>query len=177
MAIEPRARPRKALDLALFRKAMGAFATGVTVVTAADGERVHGMTANAFMSGSLEPPLCLVAVGKRARTHALIAAARRFGITVLGRHQEAVARHFAGQRVDEQAFEFAELARTPVLAEGVVRIVATLHSALDCGDHTLFVGEAIEAALADHAPLVYHRGAFRAFAERPAAFAPAPEFW
>ena len=64
-----------------------------------------------------------------------------------------------------------------MLADGVVRIAATLHAALDCGDHTLFVGEAIEAAFADHAPLLYHRGAFRALAEQAASVAPAPEFW
>ena len=154
---------------------MGTFATGVTVVTVEDGERVHGMTANAFMSGSLDPPLCLVSVAKRARTHALIPAAGRFGVTVLAEHQETTARFFAGSGLEPPAFQFESLAGAPVLGDGVARIAAHLHASLDCGDHTLYVGEVVEAKLAEARPLIYHRAAFRVFAETVSA--PAPEFW
>jgi len=175
MAREARARSRRPLDQALFRRAMGTFVTGVTVVSVEDGERVHGMTANAFMSASLDPPLCLVSVGKRAHTHALIAAAHRFGVTVLAEHQLDAARHFAGLRADALEFPFDTLAGAPVLAGGVARVAAILRASHDCGDHSLFVGEVVEVAIGEHRPLVYHRGAFRIFAEQ--ASTPAPEFW
>jgi flavin reductase (DIM6/NTAB) family NADH-FMN oxidoreductase RutF len=175
MAREGRARARRPIDAASFRKAMGAFATGVTVVTVEEGEGVHGMTANAFMSGSLDPPLCLVSVAKCAHTHALIPAARRFGVTVLAEHQEAAARHFAGLSGEAGASPFDKLAGAPVLADGVARIAANLHACLECGDHTLFVGEVVAASFGEHRPLIYHRGAFRIFTEK--ASAAMPEFW
>ena len=175
MAREARARQRRRLDSTLFRKAMGSFATGVTVVTVVDGDHVHGMTANAFMSGSLDPPLCLVSVAKRARTHALIPAAGRFGVTVLSEHQEREARRFSGQIGDQAVFPFEDLGGVRVLSEGVARIAAILQAAHDCGDHTLYVGEVVEAALGHHRPLLYHNGAFKTFASR--TMVPAPEFW
>ena len=175
MARETRARSHRPLDPNLFRKAMGTFVTGVTVVSVQDGVRAHGMTANAFMSGSLDPPLCLVSVAKRARTHALLAAAGRFGVTVLAEHQLEEARHFAGLRTERPAFAFDSLAGAPVLADGVARVAAALHACHDCGDHSLFVGEVVEVSVGEHRPLVYHRSAFRIFAEQAATAA--PEFW
>ena len=70
--------PRREIDPALFRRVMGSFATGVTVILAEVKGETRGMTANAFMSGSLEPPLCIVSVAKRAHMHAHLAAAERF---------------------------------------------------------------------------------------------------
>ena len=102
------------------------------------------MTANAFMSGSMTPPLCVVSIAKRAHTHALIAAAEKFGVTVLAEHQESIARRFAGQPIDGADVGFVELARVPVLSEGVARIATTLHAAVDCGDHTLYIGEILD---------------------------------
>ncbi len=124
------------------------------------------MTANAFMSGSMTPPLCLVSVGKHAHTHPLIAAAQKFGVTVLAEHQESIARRFAGQPIDGADVGFVELARVPVLSEGVARIATTLHAAVDCGDHTLYIGEILDVIVEDHPPLLYHRSVFRAFRER-----------
>jgi flavin reductase (DIM6/NTAB) family NADH-FMN oxidoreductase RutF len=173
----PEPRARRSLDPGMFRRAMGSFATGVTVITTFDGDEVHGMTANAFMSGSMSPPLCLVSVAKRAHTHALIVETGRFGVTVLAAHQEPLARRFAGQAgaVDDVAFE--ELGGAPVLCEGVARIATKLHAAVDCGDHTLCVGEIVDVLVGDQAPLVYHRSAFRALRQDRAKHAPAPEFW
>jgi flavin reductase (DIM6/NTAB) family NADH-FMN oxidoreductase RutF len=177
MAHEGPARARRSLDPGLFRRAMGSFATGVTVITTPEGEGVHAMTANAFTSGSMTPPLCLVSVGKHAHTHPLIAAAQKFGVTVLAEHQESIARRFAGQPIDGADVGFVELARVPVLSEGVARIATTLHAAVDCGDHTLYIGEILDVVVEDHPPLLYHRSLFRAFREDKARHAPAPEFW
>src|SRR3974377_1694616 len=82
------------LNAAEFRKAMGAFATGVTIITLdLDGE-VHGMTANAFASVSLDPLLVLVCVDHSTRTHAHMHAKKRFGINVLGEDQRAISENY-----------------------------------------------------------------------------------
>jgi flavin reductase (DIM6/NTAB) family NADH-FMN oxidoreductase RutF len=68
----------------LFRRTVGAFATGVAVITVGAGGATHAMTANAFMSGSFEPPLRVISIAKRAHTHEMIRHARRFGVNILG---------------------------------------------------------------------------------------------
>ena len=76
---------KPAIDAALFRRVMGSFATGVTVITAEAEEGVRGMTANAFMSGSLDPPLCIISVSKKARMHELLEKTGHFGVSMLAR--------------------------------------------------------------------------------------------
>lgn len=166
----------RTFDQAQFRRALGSFASGVTVVGVDDGAGEHGMTANAFMSGSAEPPLCLVSVNKRAHTHAMVLKAGRFGVSILAEDQEAVARHFAGQRTPLARYDFLRLAGAPVLGGACAQIAARLTTPLDCGDHTLFVGEILALEVAERPPLLYHRGSFRNFSSRVAA-APLPEFW
>ncbi|MCP4384248.1 MAG: flavin reductase family protein [Hyphomicrobiales bacterium] len=84
------------IDPAHFRRVMSRFATGVTVITvAADGEP-QGMTANAFMSGSLDPPLGVVSVARRARMHGYLSNATRFAVNILAAEQTDLANHFAG---------------------------------------------------------------------------------
>src|SRR2546422_5017064 len=85
------------VDSRAFRNALSRFATGVTVVTTAVADGVHGMTANAFMSVSLDPPLVLISVGKQARMHAHILQTTRIGVSVLSQDQVAVAWSFAGR--------------------------------------------------------------------------------
>src|ERR687896_2470927 len=80
-----------------FRRTLGMFATGVTVLTTRTGETVHGMTANAFMSVSLRPPLVLVSVDRRARMSHLLHEGVRFGVNVLAAGQESLSDHFAGR--------------------------------------------------------------------------------
>ena len=170
-------KPVRPIELAAFRKAMGSFASGVTVVTVLEGGHVHGMTANAFMSGSADPRLCVVSVDKRARTHALIPAAMRFGIGVLSQDQEDAARHFAGQKGVPDTHVFEELVGVPVLAGCVAQIACALRHALECGDHTLYVGEVLGLVVVERAPLAYYRGAFRKLAMPTIASAPALDFW
>ena len=84
-----------------FRRVMASFATGVTVITTQLRGELRGMTANAFMSGSLEPPLCVVSVGLKARMHAFLLEAGHFGVNILARGQESLIGHFSGRPVDE----------------------------------------------------------------------------
>ena len=90
-----------------FRKAMGCFATGVTVITVDQGGEVHGMTANAFTSVSLDPMLVLVCVDYRARTHAHLHARKRFGVNVLRSDQQAISEYYARSSETHQHAEEA----------------------------------------------------------------------
>src|SRR6201984_3352899 len=90
-----------------FRKALGCFATGITVITVDYESEVHGMTANAFTSVSLDPMLVLVCVDQRARTHAHLHAKKRFGVNVLAEDQRAISEYYArtGRTHDRAAEE------------------------------------------------------------------------
>src|ERR1700679_574757 len=105
-----------------FRKAMGSFATGVTVITVDYEGEVHGMTANAFASVSLNPLLVLVCVDQRARTHTHLHARKRFGMNVLAENQQTVSEYYADPNPDHRHAEREAGARfdrtqhgTPVL--------------------------------------------------------------
>ncbi len=144
------------LERAHFRKVMGRFATGVTVITArAEGE-TRGMTANAFMSGSLEPPLCVVSIDKRAHMHGHLARAGRFAVNILARDQESHARHFAGRPDPALRVVFSELYGIPTLAAAAARMTAELSAAHDCGDHTLFIGRVLFMTAGDKPPLLFY---------------------
>ncbi|MDR3381246.1 flavin reductase family protein [Cupriavidus basilensis] len=145
-----------------FRNAMGQFATGVVVIsTEIDGE-AHAMTANAFMSGSLAPPLVLVSVACTARMHEKIQASGMFAISVLKDAQGNVSQHFAGKPSETFSPVFERLGGLPVIEGAAVRLAAELRHAYPCGDHTLFVGEVKELVVCDQAPapLLFHSGRY-----------------
>jgi flavin reductase (DIM6/NTAB) family NADH-FMN oxidoreductase RutF len=144
------------IDPVRFRQVMGRFASGVTVITAEANGEIRGMTANAFMSGSLDPPLCVVSVAKRAHMHAAIAAAGRFAVNMLASGQSDVSTHFAGRPVPGFQPRFCHREGVPVLEDVCVRIVADLHASHDCGDHTLFVGRILHLEADERPPLVVH---------------------
>ena len=105
-----------------FRKAMGSFATGVTIITVDFEDEVHGMTANAFTSVSLDPMLVLVCVDRSARTHAHLHAKKRFGVNVLAEHQRAISEYYARpERTHERAEQEAGPDRSPAAYLCVVR--------------------------------------------------------
>jgi flavin reductase (DIM6/NTAB) family NADH-FMN oxidoreductase RutF len=157
-------------DADLFRRVMARFATGVTVVAARwpDGQ-LHAMTANAFMSGSLAPPLVVISVGRTAQMHACLSQAERFSVSVLRHGQEEASNHFAGRGAANNA-SFGELAGLPVLDGAIAQIAARKWAVHECGDHDLFVGEVLALRAARGEPLLYydrHYGGFRRNAEEP----------
>jgi len=146
-----------------FRDAMGRFASGVVIIsttTREDGH--HAMTANAFMSGSLEPPLVVVSVVNTARTHARIQQAGGFGISILAHDQHHASNYFAGRTGTEQPPAFEMLGQVPVVQGAVMQLAATLCHSYACGDHTLFVGQvqALHLPQPAAAPLLYHGGRY-----------------
>jgi flavin reductase (DIM6/NTAB) family NADH-FMN oxidoreductase RutF len=147
---------------ALFRKVMGRFATGVTVVTTDIGGEVFGMTANAFMAGSLTPALCVISIARGAKMHVRLEESRKFGVSFLGEQQAPLAQHFAGRAFAPVEPKFRRLGDVPVLAGSVGVIAADIVSTAECGDHTLFVGQIAQLATEEHAPLLFYGGRYAA---------------
>ncbi|MFI1221102.1 MULTISPECIES: flavin reductase family protein [unclassified Streptomyces] len=159
------------------RGALGHFASGVTVVTTAtegpDGSegrpQAHGMTANAFTSVSLEPPLVLVSIANGARTHRRIDASGRYGVSILGAEQEAAARHFAGAEQSPEVVGLEWRDGLPLVTGALVHLVCRVRQAHRAGDHTLFVGEVEGLWIGSGGPLVHYRRDLRALPGTTAA--------
>ncbi len=152
-----------------FRSALGRFATGVTVITAVHLGRRHGMTANAFMSVSLAPPLVAVSVGHQARIHALLEASGEFGVSVLREDQEAIARHFAGHPVEGLEVPLRFRGDIPLVAGAIAQMACRLVEAHPAGDHTIFLGEATWLEHGRGMPLLFHEGRLFGMEHRPLA--------
>jgi flavin reductase (DIM6/NTAB) family NADH-FMN oxidoreductase RutF len=148
------------------RRALGLFATGVTVLTAVDPDtwEPRGMTANAFMSGSLDPPLILVSVKLTARLHSVLGSGPPFGVSVLPVGLEREARRFAGVPLPagepEPVLQWH--AGVPVLDGAIAWFAADVVDRHLTGDHSLFIGQvrAFDARTDGAAPLVFHRSRF-----------------
>lgn len=165
-------------DPAAFRKVMGSFATGVTIITSELDGQTHGMTANAFMSGSLVPPLCLISIAKKARMHDLLRNAGHFGVSILAREQERISNHFAGRPTEGLTIAFRHVGRTPVLALNAGEICADISAEHDCGDHTLFIGAINHLAAFERAPLLVHGGQYANISHAPGTTDhESPGFW
>jgi flavin reductase (DIM6/NTAB) family NADH-FMN oxidoreductase RutF len=149
-----------------FRKAMGCFATGVTIITLDDGGQVHGMTANAFASVSLEPQLVLVCVDHKAQTHAYLHAKKRFGVNVLAESQKAISEYYSDPARIHREFSKAGASfdrtghGTPVLHGALAYLECRLHTAQDAGDHTIFIAEVEDVVVREGNPLLFFRGQY-----------------
>lgn len=155
------------LTSAEFRRALGCFATGVTIITVDLDDQIHGMTANAFCSVSLDPLLVLVCVDNETRTHAHLHTKKRFGINVLRADQQPVSDFYA--RSDRDQFDpsssgarFDRTAHgTPVLHDSLAYLECRLHTAQNAGDHTIFIAEVEDAVVREGEPLLFFRGRYR----------------
>jgi flavin reductase len=170
-------RPLASADPAQFRRIMSRFATSVTVITASAEGEIRGMTANAFMSGSLDPPLCVISVAKRANMHDHLIAAGAFGVNFLAAGQESVATHFAGRPVAGLDVGFGDHHGIPGIIGASGLITAAVSARHECGDHTLFIGAIISMRADDRAPLLYHASRFAALVPLREAAPVAVEFW
>ena len=147
---------------------MGCFATGVTIITVDLEGEVHGMTANAFASVSLDPMLVLVCVDHSTRTHAHLHAKKRFGINVLGEDQRTISEYYARPERDHENAEAEAGARfdrtqhgTPVLHGALAYLECKLRSAEVAGDHTIFIAEVEDVVIREGEPLLFFRGKYR----------------
>jgi flavin reductase (DIM6/NTAB) family NADH-FMN oxidoreductase RutF len=157
------------IDTSEYRRVVGHFATGVTVVTTRrpDGAPC-GLTASAVSSLSLEPTLLLVCVERGAETHACISAAGYFAVNVLaGGKGETLARRFAADEAETKFTGIAfrpEHTGAPVLDEALAWLDCQVSGRMEAGDHTVFVGEVVAADACEGSPLLYYRGGYGRFA-------------
>jgi len=159
------------MDASTFRDALGRFATGVTVVGIDTPDGPRGITVNAFLSLSLEPPLVGVAIGTKAGAHESLELATHYGVSVLASEQRDLSDRFAGRPI-EPDFTWLVDSGAPVLDGALVQLTCRIvdrHPVGDhtlfvgqhpVGDHTLFVGQVEHAVTQDGAPLLYQRGRY-----------------
>jgi flavin reductase (DIM6/NTAB) family NADH-FMN oxidoreductase RutF len=150
------------MDDRQFRNAMGKFATGVTVIaTEVEGEGVHGMTANAFMSVSLDPKLVVISIGEKAKILEKIKESNLFTVNILGVDQQEVSMIFAGQTKEPREVEFDRLDGKPVIPGSIAQIACEVSAIHVEGDHTLFIGRVTDIRLEDAEPLIFYSGRYR----------------
>jgi flavin reductase (DIM6/NTAB) family NADH-FMN oxidoreductase RutF len=149
----------------LFRRVMGHFVTGVTVVTALDGDRPFGITVNALSSVSLQPALVMVALDRRRFLTPIVRAAGRYAVSVLAEDQQALSDCFAGAPVNPGREAFCGAAwhpgatGLPLLDGAIATLECTVVQTFSAGDHDLFIGR-VETLASDEThpkPLLYYR--------------------
>ena len=142
-----------------FRQTLGRWASGVTIVTVASEGESRGMTASAFLSVSLEPPLILVCVDHKAHMHEALSRAERFGVSVLSAAQRDLSNHFA-RRGGELEVPWVDFEGLPLIGGAIAQLVCRKVEGHAAGDHTLFVGEVEYSRYTDDDPLLYFRGQY-----------------
>ncbi|GBD22916.1 p-hydroxyphenylacetate 3-hydroxylase, reductase component [bacterium HR29] len=158
----------RTVDAAAFREAMARFASGVTVVTARSARdgRLAGFTASAFSSLSLDPPLVLVCLDRRADSYRVFSEAEAMAVSVLAHGQHDLALHFASKGIDKfsgRALERGEATGLPLIPGALAHIECAMHDRLEGGDHVILVGRVLRAAVGEGEPLVHYNRAFGRF--------------
>jgi 3-hydroxy-9,10-secoandrosta-1,3,5(10)-triene-9,17-dione monooxygenase reductase component len=163
-----------------FRVALGAFATGVTIVTTRDGEgRDVGLTANSFNSVSLDPPMVLWSLARGARSLPAFLAASHFAVHVLAADQEELSMRFAARGSEKFAGVDLErgVAQIPLLRGCAARFQCRTAFRHEAGDHMIFVGEVEEFDRSDLPELLFHRGRYSLAVPKATSPVPPAEFW
>jgi len=179
MAAHGPAGPSRPAPPLPMREVMSRFATGVVVI-GVGGEHIHGMTANAFTSVSLDPPLVLCCVARAALMHRAIANAGRFAISVLDADQRDLATHFASKGRGIGLAQFANVRWTPgehtgapIIDRALAWLECDLERTVDCGDHAVFVGEVLAAGRgAGRDSLLFFDGGFHTLSSPAPAASP-----
>ncbi len=153
------------IDSDSFRRVMGHFVTGVTVVSAFDGGQPFGITVNALSSVSLDPPLVMIALDRRRFLTPIVRAAGRYAVNILSEDQQALSDCFAGAPVQPGRDAFCGAAwhpgesGLPLIDGAIATLECTVVETFSAGDHDLFIGRADTLANeVDHPmPLLYYR--------------------
>jgi flavin reductase (DIM6/NTAB) family NADH-FMN oxidoreductase RutF len=162
------------MDADRFRQILGSFPTGVTVLSTAVDGQFHGITVNSLTSVSLEPPLVLVCVDRKAKAHAQMERAGRFGVSFLGVAQESLSRLFATSASPEpgrlRGVPYRIGSHGAPLIEGAIAwLECAVSDRWPGGDHTIFLASVLDGAVGhDGEPLVYFRSRYRRLSAGPA---------
>ncbi|WP_017728830.1 flavin reductase family protein [Halalkalibacterium ligniniphilum] len=152
------------MDDMLFRNAMGRFASGITVITTEVEGEVHGMTANAFMSVSLQPKLVVVSIREQAHMLEQIKKSQKYAVNILASDQQELSINFAGQIKEKIDVSFDRLNGLPVLKGSLAQVTCEVVNKHVEGDHTLFIGKVTAIHLEEGEPLLYFNGKYRTLA-------------
>ena len=158
--------PPPVFDARQFRTALGRFASGVTIITASYEGQTHGMTANAFVSVSLDPPLVLVSLDNRSYMHKILPSAGHYGVSVLAEKQEQLSNHFAGRTQEGLHIRFATRADVPLIDGAVAYFAVKVIDVHPAGDHTLYVGHVQHFESRDDKPLLFYAGRYQLLHEK-----------
>lgn len=168
------------LNPAAFRRIMGLFATGVTVVAVDVPGGVHGMTANAVSSVSLDPMLVLVCVDRRARIHEQLAGGRVYSINILREDQEPLSRYFAGRwpQTAPPEFHFLRWEHGPLLVGALATLGCQMERLLEGGDHAIVLGRVTGLHQGETGrPLIFSGGRYRHLREPDEYVGPPADEW
>ncbi|SDI49867.1 NADH-FMN oxidoreductase RutF, flavin reductase (DIM6/NTAB) family [Paraburkholderia steynii] len=149
------------LDITRFRAAMGKFATGVTVITFRHQGISAGMTANAFMSLSVAPPMILVSARRQSRFAQSVGIGERFGVSILSEDQQALSRHFGGQPQDGLADPYLLAGDVIVIRDALVQISARANAIHVGGDHLIYTADVETLTEGDGPPLLFFSGKYK----------------
>jgi flavin reductase (DIM6/NTAB) family NADH-FMN oxidoreductase RutF len=157
-----------AIDPRELRNVMGHFATGVTVITTRDtAGKPFGLTANAFSSLSLDPPLVLICVDKKVDCYACFEQSKAFVVNILSEGQDPLSTRFATKGIEK--FESVPIRQgnlgVPLLEGALGHIECTMVNAYDGGDHTIYVGEVQSVAASGGRPLLFFKGKYNRLPE------------
>jgi flavin reductase (DIM6/NTAB) family NADH-FMN oxidoreductase RutF len=153
------------IDTMLQRHIMGRFATGITVITTKVGDELCGLTANAFASLSLHPPLVLVAIDHRAHSYEKLKTSRTYAVNILRADQQEISQRFAKpgpKDFDGLTLTTAETG-APILADCLAWLDCRVSAILPGGDHDIFVGEIVAGHATEGEPLLYFAGHYGHF--------------
>jgi flavin reductase (DIM6/NTAB) family NADH-FMN oxidoreductase RutF len=154
-----------------FRAAMSSFAAGVTVITTLDANGApQAVTATAFSSVSMTPPLCLVCINKRTRTHQPLLLTRHFAVNILGADQQWVSARFAssaGDRFASVEWSAGDTTGCPIIEGALAWMECRIVEVHSGGDHDIFLGSPISVRVHEGAPLVYWRGNYSSLPPPP----------
>jgi len=155
-----------------FKETIKKFATGVCVVTTRSNGEINGMTATAISSLSMDPPLLIVCIDKKNRSHELIIDSSSFAVNVLSEEQKESSNVFATPGKDKSEYlqgleTFSKTTGSPIIKDSIAYIDCKLWAVHDGGDHSIFIGEVVDSAtLSDNQPLLYFDGDYNAIADQ-----------
>lgn len=161
----------KAVEPEAFKAAMASFAAGVTIITTREPDGApQAVTATAFSSVSLSPPLCLVCIDRRARTYRPLLAKGRFAVNILAAGQEWLSNRFASpiaDRFSQVEWTPGELTGCPIIAGALAWMECEVVEVHSGGDHDIFLGRPASVHVRDGSPLVYWRGSYSSLPPPP----------
>jgi flavin reductase (DIM6/NTAB) family NADH-FMN oxidoreductase RutF len=152
----------------LFKRTLGLWPSGVTVITTLREGTPHGMTASSFSSLSLEPPLVLVSLDQKCRLHQFLPGTRRYGVSILAKDQDALSTHFAGRHNENLRIPWIEAEGLPFLDGAIAHLACDVHEIFPGGDHMIYVGRITHVQVwPEREPLLFHSGKYRVLEEMP----------